>query len=72
MPDTITIEIPADAPDRDVGRVRREARVARRRAKIQRLYPELRDEHGRRQAFERLRDRFGESVRTIRRIIYGG
>jgi len=71
MPDTITIEVPANAPDRDLDRVEREAAVARRRAKIREDYPDLRDEHGREGAFKVLQERYGESRRTLKRIIYG-
>lgn len=72
MPDTIQIEVPADAPDRDISRVEREAQVATRRAQIKRQYPGLRDQHGRDKALEILQERHGESVRTIRRVLYGG
>lgn len=71
MPDTITIEVPSDAPDRDLRRVRQEAEVATKRAKMRRAYPDLRDEYGRDEAMRRLASRHCCSPRTVERAIYG-
>jgi transcriptional regulator GlxA family with amidase domain len=71
MPDTLTFEVPSDAPERDLRRVRQETRVARRNAQIRRKYPKLRDEHGRKKAMRRLANRYNCSPRTVERAVYG-
>ena len=71
MSDTIRIEVPADAPERDLRRVRQEAQVARRNARIRSEYPDLRDKHGRDSAFEKLAEQHDCSCRTVRRVVYG-
>jgi hypothetical protein len=71
MAETVTFEVPADAPDRDLERVEREASVARRNAEIRRRYESLRDEHGRMDAYEQLSDAYHVSPRQVRRIVYG-
>jgi hypothetical protein len=72
MPDTITFEVPADAPERDLRRVRQEVEVARRRAQIREAYPDLRDEYGRDEAMRRLKERHDCSRREVRFAVYGG
>lgn len=71
MAETVTFEVPVDAPDRDLERVEREASVARRNAEIRRRYESLRDEHGRMDAYEQLADTYHVSPRQVRRIVYG-
>jgi len=72
MAETVTIEIPADAPEKDVRRVRQRADLARRNATIRRRYPSLRDKHGRKEAIKRLADRFCCSTSTVKHVIYRG
>lgn len=69
MPDTITFEVPGDAPERDLDRIEREVSVARRNAEINRRYNQMDgDRMGR---YERLADEYHVSERQVRRIIYG-
>jgi transcriptional regulator GlxA family with amidase domain len=63
--------MPADAPERDLRRVRQNAEVAERNAQIRRDYPELRDEHGREKAMRQLAERHHCSPRTVERAVYG-
>jgi len=70
--ETITIEVPADAPERDLNRVKREAEVARTRAQIVREYRDLLSRHDYREAFEILAERHDESVRSVRMAVWGG
>jgi hypothetical protein len=72
MPDTITITVPADAPERDLRRVRQEAKVAARNAAIARAYDKLLDDYSYREAMRRLAEQHDTSVRTIRRVVWGG
>jgi len=69
MSDEITITIPADAPERDVDRVEREAAVARRNAEIVRRYHQMGGDRMTR--YERLAKSYHVSTRQVRRIIYG-
>ena len=71
MPDTLTFEVPADAPERDLRRVRQEVEVASRRAKIRRQYSDLLDDYSHQEAFKVLAERHEESVRTVRRVVWG-
>jgi hypothetical protein len=72
MPDTITFEVPTDAPDRDLRRVRQEVDVATKRAKIRRQYEDLLDEHPHQEAFQILAERHNTTARTVRRAVWGG
>jgi len=72
MADTLTFEVPADAADRDVRRVRQEVRVARRNTQIEQQYEELKDECPHQEAFRILADRHDCSTRTVRRVVWGG
>jgi len=69
MPDTIVIEVPADAPDRDLDRVEREAAVARRNAEIRRRYEQMQGDRMTR--YERLADEYHISERQVQRVVYG-
>ena len=69
MPDTITIEVPKDAPDRDLDRVEREAAVARRNAEIVRRYHQMQGD--RMVRYRRLAEEYPVSERQVRRIICG-
>jgi len=69
MPTTITIEVPADAPDRDLERVEREAAVARRNAEIRRRYEQMQGD--RMTCYKRLAEDYHISERQVQRVLYG-
>lgn len=70
MSEQITISVPADARERDLRRVEQQAEVARRNAAINREYPTLRDEHGRRKALRLLAQKHNCSVSTVKHVLY--
>jgi len=72
MPETLTFEVPSDAPERDLRRVRQEAKTAERNAKITREYRKLKQKYPHQEAFQILAERHDCSPRTVRRVIWGG
>ena len=65
MPDTIPV--PSWAGERDVQRALHIVRNTR----IQCEYGDLRDSHGREEAFQRLADRYGCSKSTVEKVVHG-
>jgi hypothetical protein len=72
MPDMITFEVPADAPEADLRSVRHATDRAREKAQIRRRYPALREKHGWEGALEKLAAETRYSKSFIRKIVYRG
>jgi len=67
MAETVTFEVPDDLPRPDRQRIER----VNRNIRIRNVYPQLRDEHCRKEALHILAERHGLSPASVREVVYG-
>lgn len=61
-----TLPVPAEASEKDRQRIQQ----VNRNIQIRRAYPDLRDEHGRNEAFRKLARRYNVEPPTVKAIVY--